>query len=663
MVPMHAIVLSYGPAALTRGATRRLRQAGATTQVIRASKAAPRLPDGDANMIVGTRAIEAALSDLDPGEPSLLVHDDIILPPRAIRAMLRTFEESDARYVVPYTNDEHMDHGIGTVPEDFDRLSRFRAPAETRTVRRIRPAAVLGRVADLKLLLGHHPADPRTRFDDVTLGFVAAGGAVAFHEGTCANRLVRPGSETLLVAALIVKDEEAMLPGCLASLEGLVDRIEICDTGSTDRTIEIANRYGAHVIHRPWRNDFAWARNQVLEQCEDAVWALVIDADERIDAADVEAIRRFLATYEEEYESLRIPVVSVEGSRSSRFFSTRLIHPRSTRYVGAVHEMPRTIGREHEPTPFGSLELLRLVHHGYEAQVIAERDKAHRNLSIAKDAYERDPNPKAALEYARSQMLAGSLTEETVELFDQALASVDGQHASIVANVLTLRARVLSALNRLEEAQSSLEEALYQVPGDLNAAALLGELAKHLDTPERYATTLETARSRASVRPLHVVEAEVARVSSRLSWAYCRLGRVDDALREAARALTAGGFDEWSSLFELLRITGRAADALPLVVNAKDISYAEAAARILGVGTAAELALQQLASGVEIPEAVEFGLVAAMVSGRTDLMERLGKWLPLLDEATRARLQLRAKARGDAEALGVLMAAATSAAS
>ena len=43
-----------------------------------------------------------------------------------------------------------------------------------------------------------------------------------------------------------------------------VDEINIVDTGSTDRTIEIARAFGANVIHREWRNDFGWARNEAL---------------------------------------------------------------------------------------------------------------------------------------------------------------------------------------------------------------------------------------------------------------------------------------------------------------------------------------------------------------------------------------------------------------
>jgi glycosyltransferase involved in cell wall biosynthesis len=59
---------------------------------------------------------------------------------------------------------------------------------------------------------------------------------------------------------LIVKNEELTLPACLASVAGLVDEIVVVDTGSTDRTKEIATGLGAQVVDFPWCDDFAAAR-------------------------------------------------------------------------------------------------------------------------------------------------------------------------------------------------------------------------------------------------------------------------------------------------------------------------------------------------------------------------------------------------------------------
>src|SRR5271154_254757 len=88
-----------------------------------------------------------------------------------------------------------------------------------------------------------------------------------------------------LTAAMIVKDEEAVLDGCLASIAPVVDEIVIADTGSTDRSREIAMAHGARLIEFPWRNDFAAARNAALAEAR-GQWILYIDADERLAPAD-----------------------------------------------------------------------------------------------------------------------------------------------------------------------------------------------------------------------------------------------------------------------------------------------------------------------------------------------------------------------------------------
>jgi glycosyltransferase involved in cell wall biosynthesis len=85
----------------------------------------------------------------------------------------------------------------------------------------------------------------------------------------------------LVSAAMIVRNEERFLAGCLDSIAGLVDEIIVVDTGSTDRTPDIAAAHGARVRHHRWREDFSAARNEALDHAA-GDWILYIDADERV---------------------------------------------------------------------------------------------------------------------------------------------------------------------------------------------------------------------------------------------------------------------------------------------------------------------------------------------------------------------------------------------
>ena len=80
---------------------------------------------------------------------------------------------------------------------------------------------------------------------------------------------------------VIAKNEAAMLPGMFASVVGAVDEIVFVDTGSTDDTVRIAEAAGALVVHHPWRDDFAEARNRAVVEAT-GEWVLVLDCDERL---------------------------------------------------------------------------------------------------------------------------------------------------------------------------------------------------------------------------------------------------------------------------------------------------------------------------------------------------------------------------------------------
>jgi len=63
---------------------------------------------------------------------------------------------------------------------------------------------------------------------------------------------------------VIAKNEEAMIADCLESVKGVVDEMIVVDTGSLDRTVEIAEEAGATVMHFAWCDDFSAARNTSL---------------------------------------------------------------------------------------------------------------------------------------------------------------------------------------------------------------------------------------------------------------------------------------------------------------------------------------------------------------------------------------------------------------
>ncbi|MBW1721716.1 MAG: glycosyltransferase family 2 protein [Deltaproteobacteria bacterium] len=96
----------------------------------------------------------------------------------------------------------------------------------------------------------------------------------------------------LLSVAIITLNEEERLPGCLASLS-FADEVLVVDSGSTDRTREIAQSFGARVFVEPWMG-FSMQKQMAVDRCSHD-WVLILDADERVPEATAKTIRRVIS--------------------------------------------------------------------------------------------------------------------------------------------------------------------------------------------------------------------------------------------------------------------------------------------------------------------------------------------------------------------------------
>ncbi len=108
--------------------------------------------------------------------------------------------------------------------------------------------------------------------------------------GLAARRLVGGHCRTAAAGSaislcMIVKNEEQHLARCLSSCRPVVHDISVLDTGSSDRTPQIAELFGARVRYRAWDGDFSAARNAALEGAQ-GDWILIMDADERLSLRD-----------------------------------------------------------------------------------------------------------------------------------------------------------------------------------------------------------------------------------------------------------------------------------------------------------------------------------------------------------------------------------------
>ena len=111
-------------------------------------------------------------------------------------------------------------------------------------------------------------------------------------------RVIFPFSEQKISLCMITRNEENCIAKALASVKDYVDEIVLVDTGSTDRTCQIAASYGARIYHHPWNNDFSESRNYSMGYVT-GDWILVLDADETINYLDLIYLKELAAQKEQ----------------------------------------------------------------------------------------------------------------------------------------------------------------------------------------------------------------------------------------------------------------------------------------------------------------------------------------------------------------------------
>ena len=200
-----------------------------------------------------------------------------------------------------------------------------------------------------------------------------------------------PNRKPRLSVCMIVKNEERFLGQCLASVKDIADELIVIDTGSTDRTIEIAREHGAQVGHFEWCNDFAAARNASIAPAT-GDWILFLDADEELSPAEKGALPRLMSR--KGISLYRLPLIDSHRGEESKSYVPRLfINPPGLRFIGCVHEGVITyiefIAKNwNVESTFGDL---KIIHHGYAPDILAERDKVNRNYNLLLQAIKDYP--------------------------------------------------------------------------------------------------------------------------------------------------------------------------------------------------------------------------------------------------------------------------------
>lgn len=229
-----------------------------------------------------------------------------------------------------------------------------------------------------------------------------------------------------LSLCMIVKNEEATLEDCLNSVKDVVDEMVILDTGSTDRTVEIAQKFGANVYFFEWCNDFAVARNQALRVVT-GDWVLVLDADEKLKPEVVPVIKQ--AIQNEQCILINLIRHEVGAAQSPYSMVSRLFrnHPEiyfTHPYHAMVDDSVAQLLAKEPNWQVLELAEVAISHEGYTEQAIASQNKFKRAASAMEAYLSQHPNDPYTCSKLGALYVRSGKIERGIQLLEIGLRGV-----------------------------------------------------------------------------------------------------------------------------------------------------------------------------------------------------------------------------------------------
>ncbi|MBP3421805.1 MAG: glycosyltransferase [Lachnospiraceae bacterium] len=255
---------------------------------------------------------------------------------------------------------------------------------------------------------------------------------------------------------IIAKNEEKNIEKCLQALLPLEEEIIVIDTGSTDRTKEIAAKYTDNLYDFTWISDFSAARNFSLEKAKND-WVLVLDCDEYVTSFNKDEIQNFIYNHPEKVG--KIEHHNLVGSKETeesiyidylaRFFDKRLFQ-----FEGAIHE--QICAKNHKPYNTEPIAI-QVFHDGYFGTPEERMPKLQRNLDMLLDALKQQPDNIYILFQLGQTYKSLHQYEEALSYYNAALSHHVNYNSEAALDLVCGWINCLNELHRSVEALSILE--------------------------------------------------------------------------------------------------------------------------------------------------------------------------------------------------------------
>lgn len=267
---------------------------------------------------------------------------------------------------------------------------------------------------------------------------------------------------------MIVKNEEKNIRRALSWAKEIAFEQIVVDTGSTDRTVEIAREMGAKVYHFQWIDDFAAAKNYAVEQAS-GDWIAFLDADEYMNRGDAQKLARLLeqisAPNPEKKTAMFVRCSWIQLDDNGNPFSVdvqdRIFRNRKDiRYQGKIHEQLHMPEDPHFVC-IQAEKLLTIFHTGYQQSAFKETGKSKRNIELLERELAEDPENYEAWCYIGDALKADKDLDRAADSYRKAIEGAKLGKLS-KQRYQTARSGLMSILAEKAAGMESMEE-IYQL--------------------------------------------------------------------------------------------------------------------------------------------------------------------------------------------------------
>lgn len=282
-----------------------------------------------------------------------------------------------------------------------------------------------------------------------------------------------------LSACVIVKNEEKCLSTCLESVKNVASEMIVVDTGSTDRTVEIARQCGASVYHFEWIDDFSAARNFALSKAT-GDWIIFLDADEQLAAESAPQLHQVIKQAQrEQYDLIAVMLTNYDLSNNQPISASPQVrlfrNDPDIRYVGAIHE--RVVSDKAPLNVLFATDRVVVYHSGYSRSTVAEKEKSKRNLALLFKEWNQNPKSSDLAFYISESYLIDHKFEEALQFGQKVLqfknATLFGLYERNYVNMINC---MIALDYPIEKQLKLIQEAIHAYPNFPDFYFFLGDV-------------------------------------------------------------------------------------------------------------------------------------------------------------------------------------------